>query len=163
MPSAAWESRTAVVTSPSRTAATASVMASTLSSSEASGSTANMALNACGTDLVSTTAACTSSHAETAASAAMRMLPLSGRTMTLSALHCSMASRRSAVEGFMVWPPETTTSTPSERRMSASPEPGATATKPSGFLGSGAAASLSARTFSVRSCASRSMLWTKTL
>jgi hypothetical protein len=41
----------------------------------------------------------------------------------------------SAVEGFMVCPPETTTSTPSEVRIDASPEPAATATKPRGFLG----------------------------
>ena len=71
--------------------------------------------------------------------------------------------------GFIVWPPETTTSTPSDFRMSASPSPAATATKPSGLLGSGAvsalaeAAAWSAAILAVRSWASMSMLWMKTL
>ena len=89
------------------------------------------------------------------------MLPLLGMTMTLSALASSMAARMSAVEGFMVCPPETTTSTPRDLRMDSSPEPAATATKPSGFLGAFSAA-LSAAILAVRSAASRSMLWMKT-
>ncbi len=55
--------------------------------------------------------------------------------MTLVALQASMASRMSAVEGFMVCPPDTMTSTPSERKISACPDPAATATKPRPFLG----------------------------
>ena len=53
--------------------------------------------------------------------------------------------------------------------MSASPSPAATATKPSGLLGSGAvsalaeAAAWSAAILAVRSWASMSMLWMKTL
>ena len=66
----------------------------------------------------------------------------------------------------MVWPPDTTTSTPSERKISSSPEPAATATKPSGFLGSSffspAAWAWSAAILAVRSWDSMSMLWMKT-
>ena len=40
-----------------------------------------------------------------AASAAMRMLPLLGSTITASALASSMAAKMSAVEGFIVCPP----------------------------------------------------------
>ena len=68
----------------------------------------------------------------------MRMLPLLGKMMTEVALTWSTAPSRSAVEGFIVWPPETTTSTPRDLRMSASPEPAATATKPSALAGSAA-------------------------
>ena len=102
LPSAACESRTACVTSPSRISPMASVMASAFSSALASVSTANMAAKACGTVLVGTTTTLTSSLAAAAASAAMRMLPLSGRTMTLSALARATASRMSAVLGFIV-------------------------------------------------------------
>ena len=91
----------------------------------------------------------------------MRMLPLLGSTMTLSALVAAAASRMSAVEGFIVWPPETTTSTPRDLRISASPSPAATATKPSGLRGSRAVAWSSA-ILAVRSWASMSMLWMKT-
>ena len=161
VPSEAWLSRTARVTSPSRTSALASVMASTTSSTGLSGMTTNSAEKACGTVLVGTTKTCLSSQALAAASAAMRMLPLLGRMMTDSAFTRATASSRSAVEGFMVCPPETTTSTPRDLRISASPEPAATATKPRALAGS-TAASWSAWILAVRSATSRSMLWIKT-
>ncbi len=53
--------------------------------------------------------------------------------MTASAFTDPAASSRSFVEGFMVWPPETMTSTPRLFRISAWPEPAATATKPRGL------------------------------
>ena len=58
----------------------------------------------------------------------------------------------------MVWPPLTTQSTPSDLRISAMPEPAATATKPRGLAGC-ACSSLSD---SLRSSDSSSMLWMKT-
>ena len=79
--------------------------------------------------------------------AAMMMFELFGKTITASALTSVMASRRSFVEGFMVCPPETTTSTPRLLRISALPDPAATATKPSGLR----SCACSAASFSVRS------------
>ena len=77
----------------------------------------------------------------------MMMFELFGRMMTASAFTDPAASSRSFVEGFMVWPPETMTSTPRLFRISAWPEPAATATKPRGLR----SACSSAASFSVRS------------
>ena len=79
--------------------------------------------------------------------AAMMMLELFGRMMTASAFTRSTASSRSFVEGFMVCPPDTTTSTPKLSRIFAMPEPAATATNPSGLCSERS----SAASFSLRS------------
>ena len=66
----------------------------------------------------------------------------------------------------MVWPPDTTTSTPRLFSMAAFPSPGATATKPRGFVGSGCASGAgmasSLAILRARSCDCRSMLCMKT-
>ena len=62
--------------------------------------------------------------------AAMMMLPLLGRMKTVLALTFSTTSRMLWVEGFMVWPPETTPSQPRSRKRAARPSPAQTATKP---------------------------------
>ena len=146
LPSASLESRVAQVTSPVFTAWAASVISSTFVSKEASTSTANRAEKAWGTDLVGTTAQGVS-ESSAAELAAMMMFELFGRMMTASAFTDPAASSRSFVEGFMVWPPETMTSTPRLFRISAWPEPAATATKPRGLR----SACSSAASFSVRS------------
>ena len=69
------------------------------------------------------------------------------------------------MEGFIVCPPLTTTSTPSDSRIEARPDPAATATKPIGLSGpaSGAgvwrAAAASAASPASRVCDCRRMLW----
>ena len=47
------------------------------------------------------------------------------------------------MEGFMVWPPVTTRSTPSSRKRSAMPSPADTATTPNCFSGAATAGSAS--------------------
>ena len=88
----------------------------------------------------------------------MMMFELFGRTMTASAFTEPMASSKSFVEGFMVWPPETTTSTPRLFKMAALPSPAATATNPRGLR----CASSSAASFSVRSTDCICILWMNT-
>ena len=56
------------------------------------------------------------------------MFGLLGRTTTSSAGTASTASSRSAVDGFIDWPPATTRRTPRDRKMSRTPSPLATAT-----------------------------------
>ena len=142
------------VTSPVRTSAYASVMASTFSSRLASSSRPNSAENACGTLVVGTTAHGLSDRPH-ALCAAMMMFLLFGRMITASAFTSFAASSRSFVEGFMVCPPETTTSTPRLLRIFALPSPAATATKPIGLR----AASPSAASASVRAALCSCMLW----
>ena len=151
---ASFESLMARVTSPVLTSAYASVIDSTLSSKLAPSSKPNNAANASGTLFVGTTAHGVSDRSH-ALWAAMMMFLLFGRMMTASALTAPTASSRSFVEGFMVWPPDTTTSTPRLSRILALPSPAATATKPSGLR----SAASSAASASVRAALCSCMLW----
>ena len=69
-----------------------------------------------------------SSHRRTHCSAAMIMFLLLGRTKTISAGVRSISLKMSSVEGFMVWPPEITPSTPRSLNTASSPAPAHTAT-----------------------------------
>ena len=77
-------------------------------------------------------------------SAAMMMFLLFGNTNTVEAGVLFTSRRMSSVEGFIVWPPVTIRSAPSERKRSAMPSPAHTATKPTSFSAGAISGSASA-------------------
>ena len=93
-----------------------------------------MAVMPWGTVLVGITTTCFSVRAAHCW-AAIIMLPLLGRTNTVSAGILFTPSRILSVEGFMVWPPLMTPSAPRSRNTAARPSPAATATTPYFFSG----------------------------
>ena len=106
------------------------VMASVMVwASGASKSTFIMAVMPWGTVLVGITTTCFSVRAAHCW-AAIIMLPLLGRTNTVSAGILFTPSRILSVEGFMVCPPDTTPSAPRSRNTAARPSPAHTARKP---------------------------------
>ena len=88
-----------------------------------------MAVMPWGTVLVGITTTCFSVRAAHCW-AAIIMLPLLGRTNTVSAGILFTPSRILSVEGFMVCPPDTTPSAPRSRNTAARPSPAHTARKP---------------------------------
>ena len=91
--------------------------------------------------------------------AAMMMLPLLGRTNTVSAGTWSMPARMLSVEGFMVCPPETTASQPRSRNTAARPSPAQMARKPTAFSGAATLWPLSLFSSSSSMASRSSVLW----
>ena len=113
-------------------------MATAFSSGFRSGSKFSMAVMPWGTVRVGSTMTLRSASF-CACSDAMMMFLLLGRTSTVLAGTLWMAARMSSVEGFIVWPPLTTASTPRSLKTAFRPSPAATATKPYSRSGSTAA------------------------
>ncbi len=89
-------------------------------------------------------------------SAAMMMFLLFGNTNTVEAGVLFTSRRMSSVEGFIVWPPVTIRSAPSERKRSAMPSPAHTATKPTSFSAGAISGSASASGWAGRQARRRS-------
>ena len=94
-----------------------------------------MAVMPCGIFFVGSMITCFS-ESGAACSAAIMIFLLFGRTKTTSAGTASIAWSRSSVEGFIVWPPRTSWSTPRSVNTLSKPSPAATATNPNFFSGS---------------------------
>ena len=129
----------------------AALISASMTSSALAGSNESIAVMPCGTVLVGMTMTFLSDSGMHCW-AAMMMFLLFGSTNTTSAGVLLTSVRMSSVEGFMVWPPVTTRSTPSSRKRFAMPSPADTATTPNCFSGlatSGSASALAAASASV--------------
>ena len=133
-----WPSKSlflaAKVICPVETLSKALVISTLFVLKSASGSNASIADIPCGIVLVCNTQTFLSASL-TACSAAIIIFLLFGRTNTISAGQALIAARMSSVEGFIVWPPLTTQSTPMSENTASRPSPAATATKPYCFSG----------------------------
>ncbi len=99
-------SREAIVTSPVATVSIASRISFAFSAAVREPSKATIAASPAGIDVVGTTSTVRSAFAA-ACSAARTMFELFGRMMASSASSDCTARSRSAVDGFIVWPPST--------------------------------------------------------
>ena len=98
-------------------------------------------------ELVGTTVTTWSTRPATC-SATGRMFLLLGSTTTFAEPVARTASTRSAVEGFIDWPPWTSVRTPSERKIRPTPSPTTTAT--TDVVGAGPSSSTSSTTLASR-------------
>ncbi len=132
-------------------------MAAALAWVSASGSSTSMAEMPWGTVRVGTTTTSLPSMSPTHCWAAMMMFLLLGSTNTTSAGVRAISRQISSVEGFMVWPPEITPSTPRSLNTPAMPAPALTATTP--YFFSGGATASPRPSSSASTCSRSSVDW----